>query len=66
MVIYRGRGDRGGFLKTKSGKEELVSFDLVDSVMALVKKEEQIKNQNVAYILNVFSFNSHESIIPGR
>lgn len=32
----------GGFFKSKKG-EELVSFDLVDTVMALIKKQEQNK-----------------------
>jgi hypothetical protein len=33
----------GGFFKTRDKKEELVSFDLVDNVMALVQKEHRIK-----------------------
>lgn len=33
----------GGFFKKKSDSEELISFDLVDNVMALVQKEERIK-----------------------
>jgi len=33
----------GGFFKKRFGKEELVSFDLVDNVMALVQKEKRIK-----------------------
>ncbi|MBD3282159.1 MAG: hypothetical protein GF387_00935 [Candidatus Portnoybacteria bacterium] len=33
----------GGFFQTKDKSEMLVSFDLVDNVMALVKKEEEIK-----------------------
>ena len=33
----------GEFFKTKQGNEQLVSFDLVDNVMALVQKEERIK-----------------------
>lgn len=33
----------GGFFKNKAQKDELVSFDLVDNVMALVQKEQRIK-----------------------
>lgn len=33
----------GGFFKNKKGEEQLISFDLVDNVMALVQKEERIK-----------------------
>ena len=33
----------GGFFKDKQGKEKLISFDLVDNVMALVEKEQRIK-----------------------
>jgi len=33
----------GGFFKKRFGGEELVSFDLVDNVMALVQKEKRIK-----------------------
>lgn len=33
----------GGFFKARDGKEKLISFDLVDNIMALVQKEEKIK-----------------------
>ena len=33
----------GGFFKNKTKKEELISFDLVDNIMALVQKEQRIK-----------------------
>ena len=33
----------GGFFKNRKGEEQLISFDLVDNVMALVQKEERIK-----------------------
>ena len=33
----------GGFFKTKSGEENLVSFDLIDNWMALVNKDQQLK-----------------------
>lgn len=33
----------GGFFKNRKGEEQLISFDLVDNVMALVQKEQRIK-----------------------
>lgn len=41
--FWRGTGPLGAFFPTASGGEELVSFDLVDTVMSLVKRPESIK-----------------------
>jgi hypothetical protein len=43
LEIWLGVDWIGGFFKNRAKKEELVSFDLVDNVMALVQKEQRIK-----------------------
>jgi hypothetical protein len=43
LEIWLGVDWVGGFFKNRAKKEELVSFDLVDNVMALVQKEQRIK-----------------------
>jgi hypothetical protein len=43
LEIWLGVDWVGGFFKNKAKKDELVSFDLVDNVMALVQKEQRIK-----------------------
>ena len=43
MEFWRDLGSVGGFFKSEIGNDILVSFNLVDTVMALVKRKELIK-----------------------